>query len=64
MKTLSEWNDYLEDLKRLRDTIYEGTKTTDGLCTQLSMNDCDIIWTLLNSEANKVFNTPLEFHTR
>ncbi len=64
MRTLSEWNDYLEDLKRLRDAIYEGTKTTDGLCIQLSMEDCDIIWNLLSSEANKVFSTPLELHTR
>ena len=47
-----------------RDKIKEGTKTTDGLCIQLSMEDCDIIWELLSSEANKVFNTPLEFHHR
>lgn len=54
----------LEDLKTLRDKIYEGTKTTDGLCIQLSMEDCDIIWELLSSEADKVFNTPLEFYMR
>lgn len=64
MRTISDWNKYLEDLKRLRDMIYEGTKTTDGLCVKLEMEDCDIIWNLLNSEANKVFNTPLEFHYR
>lgn len=64
MKTISEWNNYLEDLKRLRDTIYEGTKTTEGLCVKLTMEDCDIIWNLLNCEANKVFCTPLEFHNR
>lgn len=62
MRTISEWNKYLEDLKTLRDKIKEGTKTTDGLCIQLSMEDCDIIWELLSSEANKVFSTPLEFH--
>ncbi len=65
MKTLSEWNDYLEHLKQLRDRIYEGTKTTEGLCcAQLSMEDCDIIWDLLSREANTVFNTPLEFHRK
>jgi len=64
MRTISEWNKYLEDLKTLRDKIYEGTKTTDGLCIQLSMEDCDIIWELLSSEADEVFNTPLEFYMR
>lgn len=64
MRTISEWNKYLKDLKTLRDKIYEGTKTTDGLCIQLSMEDCDIIWELLSSEVNKVINTPLEFHMR
>lgn len=64
MRTISEWNKYLEDLKTLRDKIYEGTKTTDGLCIQLSMEDCDIIWELLSSESDKVFNTPLEFYMR
>lgn len=64
MKTISEWNKYLEDLKRLRDMIFEGTKTTEGLCVKLKMKDCDIIWNLLNSEANKVFSTPLDFHRK
>ena len=64
MKTLSEWNKYLEDLKKLRDKIYEGTKTIDGLCIKLEMEECDIIWNLLNDEASKVFNTPLEFHRK
>ena len=64
MRTISAWNKYLKDLNRLRDKIYEGTKTTDGLCVQLSMEDCDIIWELLSSEVNEVFNTPLEFHMR
>ena len=64
MKTISEWNKYLEDLKRLRDMIYEGTKTTEGLCVKLKMEDCDIIWNLLNSEADKVFSTPLDFHRK
>ncbi len=62
MRTIGEWNKYLEDLKRLRDEIYQGTKTTDGLTVTLSMEDCDIIWNLLSSEANKVFSTPLEFY--
>ena len=62
MRTISDWNKYLEDLKRLRGVIYEGTKTTDGLCVKLEMEDCDIIWRLLSSEANKVVNTPLEFY--
>ena len=64
MKTLSEWSVYLENLKCLRDAIYEGTKTTDGLCIQLTMEDCDIIWDLLDREANIVSNTPLELHTK
>ena len=64
MRTISEWNIYLEDLKRLRDMIYEGTKTTEGLCAKLTMEDCDIIWNLLNSEANVVFSTPLDFHKK
>ncbi len=61
-KTLSEWNEYLEQLKDLRDRIYEGTKTTNGLCTQLSMEDCDILWTLVSSEANKVFGSQLDYY--
>ena len=64
MRTISEWNKYLEDVKRLRDLIYNGTKTTDGLSVKLEMEDCDIIWDLLNDEANKVFSTPLEFHRK
>lgn len=64
MRTISEWNKYIEDLKRLRDVIYEGTKTTEGLCVKLAMEDCDIIWNLLNSEANIVFSTPLDFHRK
>jgi len=64
MRTISEWNKYLEDLKRFRDMIYEGTKTTDGLYVKLEMEDCNIIWELLNSEANIVFNTPLGFNHR
>lgn len=60
--TIKEWNKYLEDLQRLKNMIYEGTKTTDGLCMKLGMEDCDIIWELLSSEVNKVLNTPLEFH--
>lgn len=64
MRTISEWNKYLEDLKRLRDTFYNGTKTTDGLCVKLEMKDCDIIWDLLNSEVNTVFSTPLDFHRK
>ena len=64
MRTLGEWNKYLEDLKRLRDMIYKGTKTSEGLCVKLEMEDCDIIWDLLNSEANKVFSAPLDFYKK
>ncbi len=64
MRILREWNAYLENLKRMRDTIYEGTKTDDGLNIHLSKEECDIIWNLLSSEANRVFSTPLEMHTR
>lgn len=60
-KTLSEWNKYLEDIKRLRDLFYTGTKTTEGLNAKIEMEDCDIIWDLLNREANHVFSMPLDF---
>ena len=64
MRTLSEWNKYLDDLKRLRDLIYEGKKTTDGLCVKLETEECDIIWRVLNSEVTKIVSIPLEFYKK
>ena len=60
-KTLSEWNEYYEALKRLRDVFHEGTKTTKGLCAQIAMEDCDIIFDLLVSECDKVYNRELDY---
>lgn len=62
--TLSDWNKYFEDVKTLRDKIYEGTKTTNGLTIKLEMEDCDILWQLLTDEVDKIYNTPLEFRRK
>lgn len=69
MKTLNQWNEYLEDLNTLRDRICEnyeknyGSARDENVCSmmKLSKKDCDILTTLLSSAANKVVNTPLVF---
>ena len=63
-RLLKEWNEYLETVKRLKDTIYAGTKNTEGLNLHLEMEDCDVIWELLSSEASAVYSTPLDFARR
>lgn len=63
MKTLRDWNQYLDDLKRLRDLFYKGTTDeSEGLHIDITKEDCNIIWNLLSSKANQVISTPLEFH--
>ena len=58
---LAEWNKYRDDLIRLRDMIYEGTKTTKGLSVILEMEDCDILLELLNNEVCKVTSKQLDY---
>ena len=60
-ETLHGWNKYSSDLVRLIDIFHEGTKTTDGLCLKLEMEDCDILFDLLNEECDKVLNRELDF---
>ena len=64
MKTLSEWNEYLESLRRLREIMFEGTKIADGITVKLSKEDCINLWDLLGTEANKVSCSPLELRDR
>ena len=64
MRTISEWNNYLDNVKRLRDAIYYGMKSPEGIQIHLEKDECEIIWNLLNSEANVVFSTPLVFHRK
>ena len=61
-RKLKEWNEYLDHLKELQDKIYEGTKTVNGLCIQLSMEECDILWDLVKSEAMKVNASSFDYY--
>ena len=58
---LAEWNKYRDDLIRLRDMIYKGTKTINGLSVILEMEDCDILWNLLRDEVCKVISKQLDY---
>lgn len=53
-KTLKEWQLYLDTCKGIRDRIYPLTKMNVGESQKVEIfhDEAEIIWDLLNSEAN------------
>ena len=53
-RTLKEWQTYLDTLKELRDRFYPLTKMNvdESQNIEILHDEAEIIWDLLNSEAN------------